>query len=70
MAFTFKNLRDGNDRGQTHFLRNAEVEYSKAGKECIVTFTQEMNLQGGEYLLSFGCTGYKGGEFTVFHRLL
>ena len=28
-----------------------------------------MNLQGGEYLLSLGCTGYKDGEFTVFHRL-
>ena len=21
------------------------------------------------YLLSFGCTGYKNGDFTVFHRL-
>ena len=28
-----------------------------------------MFLQGGEYLLSFGCTGYKDGDFTVFHRL-
>lgn len=28
-----------------------------------------MNLQGGVYLLSFGCTGYKDGDFTVFHRL-
>ena len=28
-----------------------------------------MALQGGEYLLSFGCTGYHEGEFRVFHRL-
>ena len=30
---------------------------------------KDMFLQGGEYLLSFGCTGYKDGDFTVFHRL-
>ena len=34
-----------------------------------ITFTQEMNLQGGEYLLSLGCTGYENGEFVVYHRL-
>ena len=30
---------------------------------------KDMFLQGGEYLLSFGCNGYKDGDFTVFHRL-
>ena len=28
-----------------------------------------MDLQGGEYLLSFGVTGYEGNDFTVYHRL-
>ena len=28
-----------------------------------------MNLQGGEYLLSLGCTGYRDADFTVYHRL-
>ena len=28
-----------------------------------------MNLQGGEYLLSLGCTGYHDGDFDVYHRL-
>ena len=28
-----------------------------------------MHLQGGEYLISFGCTGYIQGEFHVYHRL-
>lgn len=28
-----------------------------------------MNLQGGEYLLSISCTGYREGEFVVYHRL-
>ena len=28
-----------------------------------------MTLQGGEYLLSFGVTGYNGDTFEVYHRL-
>ena len=32
-------------------------------------FTQDMFLQGGEYLLSISCTGFIGGDFTVYHRL-
>ena len=34
-----------------------------------ITFTQKMSLQGGEYLISFGCTGYNGDTFEVYHRL-
>ena len=33
------------------------------------TFTQNMSLQGGEYLLSLGLTGYNGDVFEVYHRL-
>ena len=28
-----------------------------------------MMLQGGEYLISLGVTGFENGEFTVYHRL-
>ena len=28
-----------------------------------------MSLQGGEYLLSMGVTGYNGDTFEVYHRL-
>lgn len=28
-----------------------------------------MMLQGGEYLISLGCTGYEGSDFKVYHRL-
>ncbi len=41
----------------------------KADEEREVTFTQEMNLQGGDYLLSLGVTGYEDDDFTVYHRL-
>jgi len=41
----------------------------KAGEVKDITFTQKMNLQGGEYLLSLGVTGYNGDTFEVYHRL-
>ena len=28
-----------------------------------------MTLQGGEYLISLGLTGYEGDRFAVYHRL-
>ena len=34
-----------------------------------VSFTQNMDLQGGEYLLSMSCTGFEQGEHVVYHRL-
>ena len=69
MAFTFKDIKGTEITGTNTLFEKAAVEHSDAGDICTVTFTQDMYLQGGEYLLSFGCTGYKDGEFTVFHRL-
>ena len=40
-----------------------------AGDVKEVTFTQVMSLQGGEYLLSLGCTGFEGDVFQAYHRL-
>ena len=34
-----------------------------------MTFSQMMQLQGGEYLLSLGCTGYENGDLVIYHRL-
>ena len=41
----------------------------EAGDVLMATFTQKMDLQGGEYLISLGCVGYRDGDFTVYHRL-
>ena len=35
----------------------------------VISFTQQMNLKGGEYLLCLGCTGFNDGNFEVYHRL-
>lgn len=69
MAYTFKNIQGTEITGTNTMYEEAAVEHPDEGRECIVTFEQEMNLQGGEYLLSFGCTGYRNGDFSVFHRL-
>ncbi len=69
LAYTFKDIKGTEITGTNTLFEKVPVEHSQAGDSCTVTFTQEMYLQGGEYLLSFGCTGYKDGEFTVFHRL-
>ena len=50
-------------------VEKAFLEPVKAGEEMDISFTQKMDLQGGEYLVSFGLTGYEGDEFTVYHRL-
>ena len=68
-AFTIKDLKGTEITGTNTMFEKMHIEHSDEGDTCTVTFTQKMFLQGGEYLLAFGCTGYKDGEFTVFHRL-
>lgn len=68
-AFTVKNLQGTEITGTNSYFEDHEIGDLKAGEEKEITFTQEMNLQGNEYLLSFGCTGYIQGEFHVYHRL-
>lgn len=69
MAYTFKNIQGTEITGTNTMYEKVYVKHPEKGRTCEVTFEQEMDLQGGEYLLSFGCTGYRNGEFTVFHRL-
>lgn len=68
-AYTFKNIHGTEITGTNTMYEKAVIPPRKSGDEVSVLFTQEMNLQGGEYLLSLGCTGYQEGDFTVFHRL-
>lgn len=41
----------------------------KAGEKKHITFRQKIDLQGGEYLISLGVTGFEQENFTVYHRL-
>jgi len=50
-------------------VEKAFLDNVSAGQQKEITFTQKMDLQGGEYLLSLGVTGYNGEIFEVYHRL-
>lgn len=67
-AFTIKTLKGVDVTGTNSMFEHAQFDYQK-GDIKEITFTQEMNLQGGEYLISLGCTGYHDDDFEVYHRL-
>ena len=50
-------------------IEKAFLDSAEPGQVKNVTFTQRMTLQGGEYLISLGVTGYNGDTFEVYHRL-
>ncbi len=68
-AFTIKNIKGTEITGTNTMFEKAFLSSVKAGESKEIVFTQEMNLQGGDYLLSLGVTGYEGDDFTVYHRL-
>ena len=68
-AYSVKNARGAEITGTNTMFERLELPLAKAGEVYVITFTQKALLQGGEYLMSFGCTGYDCGEFTVYDRL-
>ncbi|MDY3110559.1 MAG: ABC transporter ATP-binding protein [Lachnospiraceae bacterium] len=68
-AFSFKNIKGTEITGTNTMFEKSFLEPVCAGDVKEITFEQEMNLQGGDYLLSLGVTGYEGDTFTVYHRL-
>ncbi len=68
-AFTVKNVRGAEVTGTNTMFERLEVPLARTGEIYVVTFQQKALLQGGEYLLSFGCTGYENAEFTAYDRM-
>lgn len=68
-AFTIKNIKGTEITGTNTMVEKAFLEPVKAGERKEITFRQKMSLQGGEYLLSLGVTGYEQDIFQVYHRL-
>lgn len=68
-AFSIKTVKGTEITGTNTMFEKTFLEPVKAGAVKDITFTQKMSLQGGEYLLSFGVTGYDGNDFQVYHRL-
>ena len=68
-AFSVKNVIGVEITGTNTMIERAFLDSVEPGDVKNVTFTQKMNLQGGEYLLSLGVTGYNQDTFEVYHRL-
>ena len=65
-ALSIKDAKGTEITGTNTMFEKTDFE---VGPIMEISFEQDMNLQGGEYLLSLGCTGYNGTDFTVYHRL-
>ncbi len=68
-AFTIKNIKGVEITGTNTMVEKAFLEPVKAGSVKHISFAQKLDLQGGDYLLSLGVTGYENEDFTVYHRL-
>ena len=66
---TLKDIKGTEITGTNTMLEKQTLERVKAGDIVTVDFNQKMCLQGANYLLALGCTGYEAGEFTVYSRL-
>ena len=68
-TYTFKTIKGQDITGTNTMYEKASVGLAKKGETYIASFTQEMNLQGGEYLLSMSCTSFVDGELVAHDRL-
>lgn len=67
-TYTIKNVKGAEITGTNTMFEHVDFPLGKKGEQYVITFTQKALLQGGEYLVSFGCTGYEEGQFTVYDR--
>ena len=49
-------IRDRDITGTNTMFERVETGVVEAGESRIVTYTQRIDLQGGDYLISLGCT--------------
>ena len=68
-TYTIKTLKGTDVTGTNTMYEKKSVGTVMPGDVYVATFEQEMNLQGGEYLLSISCTGFENGELRAYHRL-
>ncbi len=69
IAVSFKNRMGVEITGTNTMFEKMNTGTPGPGEVYIYDFKQNMDLQGGEYLISLGCVGYRDGEFTVYHRM-
>lgn len=68
-AFSIKNIKGVEIAGTNTMFEKVFLDGVKKGDRKHITFTQKIDLHGGEYLISLGVTGYENEDFVVYHRL-
>ena len=68
-TFTIKDKRGTEITGTNTMFEGVDTGIGEKEKIYEVTFSQNMNLQGGEYLLSMSCTSFSDNQFVVHHRM-
>ena len=68
-AFTITDLKGTDITGTNTLFEKIDVRPMDSGEIQQIAFRQKMDMQGGNYMLSLGCTGYDGSDFVVHHRL-
>lgn len=68
-AFTIKDSKGTEITGTNTLIEKTDIKMAENGKTYIISFKQKMMLQGKDYLISLGCTGFENGEFVVFDRM-
>ncbi|MDM5231753.1 ABC transporter ATP-binding protein [Lysinibacillus pakistanensis] len=69
LAFTIKDLKGTEITGTNTMVENIATGDVLSEQTVEIEFKFKMNLQGANYLLALGCTGFERGEFVVYHRL-
>ncbi len=69
VAFTIRDVRGTDITGTNTMIEKIDMGTMEPKEERTVTFTQKLNLQGGQYLLCLGLTRFERDDFHVYHRL-
>lgn len=69
VAFTIKDIKGTDITGTNTMYEKVDIGVIAPQEEKTITFRQKNNLQGGQYLLSLGCTRYENDDFQVYDRL-
>lgn len=68
-AYSLKDIKGNELTGTNTVIEKVDTGRVEAGRIVEIEFRQVMRLQGGQYLLQLGCTGFEGEEFVVYNRL-
>lgn len=67
-AYTIKDVKGFDLSGTNTYFQNVDTGTVHDGEFVLSKFKHQMNLNPGEYLLSFGCAGHEDGKYVVYER--